>query len=76
MTDDDLCDYAALERLWPIMKYGDPWRFSWFRYVGRTRQQREGMKPLRVRRGPRGLVVLQSGTIRTRSTFSGEFQCR
>lgn len=65
---DDLCDYAALERMWTNR--------SWFAYVGRTRQQREGMKPLRVRRGPRGLVVMQSGTIRTRSTFSGEFQCR
>ena len=73
---DDLCDYTALERMWPSMKYGDPWPFAWFNRVGRTRQQREGIKALRVRRGPRGLTVLLSGAIHTRSTISGEFESK
>jgi hypothetical protein len=74
--DNDLPDLAALERMWPQMRYGDPWRFNWWRYVGRTRRQREGLVARRVDRCPRGLIVLASGAIRTRSRISGEFTAR
>lgn len=61
MIDDDLCDYAALERLWTTR--------SWFRYVGRTRRQRDGLTKLKPPRGARGLVNGQQ-----MSECSGEIQ--
>ena len=45
---DDLCEYTALERMW---SHG-----SWFRYVGRTSRQRDGLTRLKPLRGARGLV--------------------
>jgi hypothetical protein len=74
-ADEDLCDYAALERLWPIMRYGDPSPGSWFRFVGRTRPMREALQPMPVSRGPRGLVRDSRG-VRFRTAVSGEFEAR
>jgi hypothetical protein len=39
-------DYSALERMFPAR-----W---WFAYVGRTRQQRNGLTRVKPDRGPRG----------------------
>lgn len=73
VADDDKVDRAALGRMWPSVRYGDPWRFAWFRYVGRTFLMRNGLQAARVRGGSRGVVRLVGGGIRTRSTLSGEF---
>lgn len=72
---EDLVDYEALHALWPQGKrYGE--HGTWFAYVGHTLPMRNGLKALRVKRGPRGRVRLVSGGIRTRSTVSGEFDAR
>lgn len=73
MIDDlDIVDYDALHRIWPQRnRYGE--HRTWFQFVGRTQQQRDAVKPLRLRMGPRGHVRLSGGGIRCRSTFSGEF---
>src|ERR1043165_3874757 len=73
--DIDLPDYDALHALWPQGKrYGE--HGTWFEYVGRTLPMRNGLKALRVSRGPRGRVRLTSGGVRCRSTVSGEIQAR
>ena len=76
MSDVDELDRAALERMWPSMKYGDPWPFAWFNRVGRTRQMRDGIKALRVGRGPRGIAIKSGRHIRCGSKLSGEFEAR
>jgi hypothetical protein len=73
--DDDPCDYTALTRLWPIMIYGDTSPGSWFRFVGRTQPQRNGLYPLQASRGVRGLVRDSRG-VRNRTAASGEFEAR
>lgn len=71
-ADLDIVDYDALHRIWPQPnRYGE--HRTWFQFVGRTRQQRNAIKPLRVQGGPRGFIRLSGGGIRCRSTFSGEF---
>lgn len=72
-VNDEAVDHSALERIWPLLPYG---KGGWWTYVGRTRQQRDGLKALRVKAGPRGFIVLSGRNIRTRSTFAGEFEAR
>lgn len=74
--DDDLdaVDYDALHRMWPQPAKYTAQHGTWFEYVGRTRQQRDGLVPLRCSRGPRGIARTLDPYRRivTRSTLSGE----
>lgn len=76
MIDDlETVDWDRLRHYWPAgTQYGQPG--TWFAYVGRTRQQRDGIKALRVKRGPRGRKRTQAGNIRCGSKLSGEFEAR
>lgn len=72
--DLDAVNYDALHRMWPQPAKYTADRTTWFGYVGRTRQQRDGLVLLRVSRGPRGIARTLDPYRRvvTRSTLSGE----
>lgn len=72
---DDLVDYDRIWHYWPAgTQYGQPG--TWFAYVGRTRQMRNALVARRLSRGPRGKVRTAAGSVRCRSTLSGEFEAR
>lgn len=51
---EDVVDWRALDRFWPVagVPYGKPG--TWFAHVGRTRPQRLGLTKLKPDRGARG----------------------